>query len=164
MTAKTAVNDDKAPSGAPHDATAAPRARTTTRGQNRHTTRTLPPWKPTRALLLRPLQPQMPPQGGALVDSAEQPAALQHRHYLLHKVLKALRQHRRHQVKAISPFIAKPMLHMIGDLLGGAHHGAVPTSGCQPAQQLPDRRVFGCNNPQDGTVTALRPGKGLQRR
>src|SRR4030095_4405413 len=159
MTAKTAVNDDKAQSGAPHDATAAPRARTTTRGQNRHTTRTLPPWKPTRALLLRPLQPQMPPQGGALVDGAEQPAALQHRHYLLHKVLQALRQ-RRNQVKAISPFIAKPMLHMIGDLLGGAHQGAVPTSGCQPAQQLPDRRVFGCNNPIYSTAPSLPARQG----
>src|SRR5919199_5248003 len=112
MTAKTAVNDDKAQSGAPHDATAAPLSRTTTRGQNRHTTRTFPPWKPTRALLLRPLQPQMPPQGGALVCGAEQPAALQHRHYVLHKVLQAIRQHRWHQVKAIGAFIDKPVLHM----------------------------------------------------
>src|SRR5919109_3624297 len=140
MTAKTAVHDDKAQSGAPHYATAAPLSRTTTRGQNRHTTRAFPTWKPTSALLLRPLQPQMPPQGGALVGGAEQPATLQHRHHLLHKVLQTLRQHWRHQVKAISPFIAKPMLHLIGDLLGGAHHGAVPPSGCQLAQQLPDRR------------------------
>src|SRR5438132_11986044 len=108
MTAKTAVNDDKAQSGAPHYATAAPLSRTTTRGQNRHTTRTFPTWKPTSALLLRPIQPQMPPQGGALVCGAEQPAALQHPHHLLHKLLKALRQHGRHQVKAIGAFMDKP--------------------------------------------------------
>src|SRR5262245_23271653 len=91
VTAKTADKDDKAQSGAPHYATAAPLSRTTIRGQNRHTTRAFPLWKPTRALLLRPIQPQMPPQGVASVGGAEQPAALQHRHHLLHKVLNAIR-------------------------------------------------------------------------
>ncbi len=89
----------------------------------------------------------MPPQGGALVCGAEQPAALQHRHHLFHKVLQAMGQQRGHQVKTIGPVMAKPVLHMIGDLLGGAHHGAVPTAGGQPAQQLPDRRVLSFDNP-----------------
>ena len=49
------------------------------------------PLGPPRAFLLRPLQPQMPPQGVTLVFGAEQTAALQHRHHLLHKVLQARR-------------------------------------------------------------------------
>ena len=63
------------------------------------------PLVPTKATsaLLRPIQPQMPPQGGAIVFGAEQPAALQHRHNLLHKVLNAIRQQRRHQVKPSAP-------------------------------------------------------------